>query len=308
MGRGAAGLARGAAHLDPIAERDGDRSIRGLVVLALIDPAVRPVIAHRGNSAHAPENTFASYDQAIALGVDALEFDVRLSRDGVPVVMHDPTLDRTTNGRGPVADRTVSELRGVDAGARFSPDGGRTFPYRGSGQVIPTLTEMISRYPLVPFLIEVKVPEAVGPTRAVLEATGAAARTLVDSTVHDAVAPFRGRGLATGASLDDVVRLLVRSLVARLPKSLPYEALCIPRWYNGIRVPVSMLARAARRLGAVTHVWTINDAAVARTLWTTGVHGIITDDPGPMLALRREMARERASSTLPNANEAPARG
>ena len=266
----------------------------------------RPVIAHRGNSAHAPENTFASYDQAIELGVDALEFDVRLTRDGVPVVIHDPTLDRTTNGRGPVASRTAAELRGLDAGARFTPDTGRTFPFRGRGLIVPTLEEMIARYTRVPFLIEVKVPEAVEATRALLEATGAVARTLVDSTVHGAVAPFRGRTLATGASLDDVVRLLAGSLVARPPKSLPYEALCIPRWYNGIPVPVAFLARAARRLGTVTHVWTINSPLVARSLWSAGVQGIITDDPGPMLELRRRMIREGGLQAIPNSPPATA--
>ena len=264
-----------------------------------------PVIAHRGNSAHAPENTFESYDQALALGADALEFDVRLTRDGVPVVIHDPTLDRTTNGRGRVLDRRFDELRALDAGARFvSPDG--SHPYRGRGFVIPTLEEMVARYPRIPFLIEVKVPEAVAATRRVLETTGAIARSLVDSTVHAAVAPFRGGQLATGASLDDVVRLLLASLVGRSPRSLPYEALCIPRWYNGIPVPVPLLARAARRAEAVTHVWTINSPRVAQSLWRAGVHGIITDDPEPMLQLRRQLALQPPSKPVRSPPPAPA--
>jgi glycerophosphoryl diester phosphodiesterase len=273
--------------------------------MLLADLAARPVIAHRGNSAHAPENTFEAYDQAIALGADALEFDIRLTRDGVPVVIHDPTLDRTTNGRGPVVDRTLDELRALDAGARFvSRDG--SHPYRGQGFVIPTLEEMVVRYPRIPFLIEVKVPEAVAATRRVLEHAGAIGRSMVDSTVHAAVAPFRGGKLATGASLDDVVRLLMASLVGRPPRTLPYEALCIPRWYNGIPVPVPLLARAARRAGRVTHVWTINRPSVARSLWRAGVQGIITDDPAPMLELRRQMTIESPPAPVPSPPPAPA--
>ena len=282
-------------------------SSRTRAVNVLVDVSARPIIAHRGNAAHAPENTFEAYDQAIALGADALEFDIRLARDGVPVVIHDPTLDRTTNGRGLVVDRTLEELRALDAGARFlSRDGSHS--YRGRGFVIPTLEEMVARYPRIPFLIEVKVPEAVAATQRVLENTGAIARALVDSTVHAAVAPFRGGKLATGASLDEVVRLLMASFTGRSPRTLPYDALCIPRWYNGIPVPVPLLARAARRADTVTHVWTINRPSVARSLWRAGVQGIITDDPGPMLELRRQMRMESPPSPVPSQPPATASG
>jgi glycerophosphoryl diester phosphodiesterase len=172
--------------------------------------------------------------------------------------------------------------------------------------VIPTLEEMVARYPHVPFLIEVKVPEAVTATRRVLENAGAVARSLVDSTIHAAVAPFRGGRLATGASLDDVLRLLMASFLGRAPRALPYEALCIPRWYNGIPVPVPLLARAAGRAGAVTHVWTINSPRVAQSLWQAGVHGIITDDPGPMLDLRRQIAVHSPPRPVPNPPPQPA--
>jgi glycerophosphoryl diester phosphodiesterase len=91
--------------------------------MILLDPRARPVIGHRGNRAHAPENTLESLREAVALGVDAVEFDLRVSRDGSLVVMHDETLDRTTNGSGPVALRTVTELKGLVAGAGFTTDG-----------------------------------------------------------------------------------------------------------------------------------------------------------------------------------------
>jgi glycerophosphoryl diester phosphodiesterase len=258
----------------------------------LIDPAAHPVIAHRGDSAHAPENTFAAFDQAVALGADALELDVRLTRDGVPVVIHDETVDRTTDGRGAVDSHTLAELQRLDAGARYTPDGGRTFPYRGAGVCVPLLQELVERYRELPLLIELKLPSAAEPTRRVLDQCNAVPRTLVDSMVHAAVEPFRGNGgatetvIATGASVDDVLRLIRRLWRTA---SLPYKALCVPRWYRGLRVPVVVLSRAAKRAGVVTHVWTVNAPSVARRLWQAGVQGIITDDPGPMVRVRAEV-------------------
>ena len=88
-------------------------------------------IAHRGASAYTPENTFAAFDKALALGVDNVEFDVHFSADGHIVVIHDDTLDRTTNGSGPVTDQTLDRLRSLDAGEWFSAE--------FKGQSIPTL-------------------------------------------------------------------------------------------------------------------------------------------------------------------------
>jgi len=260
----------------------------------LIDPAARPVIAHRGNSAHAPENTLPSFDQALALGADALEFDVRLTRDGHVVVVHDATVDRTTNGQGAVRDHTLAELRSLDAAVGRGRGNGSSAGYRDLR--IPTLEEMLERYPSVPFLIEVKVPEAVDPTLQWLERFGALGRTLVDSTDPRAVEPFRGGALPTGASFRDVAHLLRSIWRSRLTTPLPYEALCIPRWYNGVRIPVLRLARLARSVGSVTHVWTVNDPRIADALWKGGVNGIITDDPGPMLALRAARLRDHFPS------------
>src|SRR5262245_51347936 len=100
-------------------------------------PRARPlIVGHRGAMGYAPENTFASYERAVALGVDAVECDVHLSADGVPVVIHDHTLDRTTDGAGPVQALTLAELKRLDAGA-----------WRGAefaGQRLPTLDELLA--------------------------------------------------------------------------------------------------------------------------------------------------------------------
>jgi len=254
----------------------------------LSDPAARLVIAHRGTSAHFPENTTASFDHALALGVDAIEFDLRISRDGHVVVIHDPTVDRTTDGTGAVADLTLAELKHLDAGAKFTRNG-RTFPWRGQGLKILTFDELLARYPSIPLLIEVKVATATDGARRAIERHDSVARVLMDSTALDAVTPFRGTALLSGACFDDVLELLPRVVTGWAPATLPYSALCIPRWYKGLPIPVQRLARLARSRGVATHVWTVNDPNVARALWAGGINGIITDDPETMLALRRTL-------------------
>ncbi|MBW8896337.1 MAG: glycerophosphodiester phosphodiesterase, partial [Acidobacteria bacterium] len=126
---------------------------------------MRPLVyAHRGGAALRPENTIASFDYGLSLGADGLEFDVRLSRDGVVVVHHDATLERTTNGTGELSSLTADELSRTDAGHWFVPADARRdasnaegpFPYRGQGHGVPRLRQVLSRYPGVPLIIELK--------------------------------------------------------------------------------------------------------------------------------------------------------
>jgi glycerophosphoryl diester phosphodiesterase len=254
----------------------------------------RPVIAHRGNAAHAPENTIEAFAQALSLGADAIEFDVHASRDGVPVVLHDPTLQRTAGRADPVASLTLAQLREANAGMMFSKDGGLTFPYRDRGLRIPTVAELLTSFPDALLLIEVKVPEAAEPLARVLEDAGAFGRSVIGSMLFDAVVPFRKRGLPTVASSGEVSQLLVPALLhRRIPGRLPYDALSIPRWYNGFPVPVATVARAARRVGVVTHVWTVDSTRIAKRLWRAGVQGIVTNDPAAIIEARGELEPSR---------------
>jgi glycerophosphoryl diester phosphodiesterase len=253
-------------------------------MLLLLDPEARAVVAHRGDSAHAPENTIESLRRGASLGADALECDVHLTRDGHVVVIHDPTVDRTTNGAGTVADLTLAELQRLDAGFRFTRDGGRSFPWRGRGVCIPTLEELLDTAPGIPLIIEVKAAAAAAATRLLLERTGAAARCLIGSFLAGALAPFRSAGIAVTASRDDVLRLYLRALLPGGPRRLPFQALCIPPFFNGIPLPVLRFARMARAAGSPTHLWTVDDPARARRFWDGGVNSIITNDPAMMLA------------------------
>jgi glycerophosphoryl diester phosphodiesterase len=245
------------------------------------------VIGHRGNRAHAPENTLEALRQAAALGVDALEFDLRVTEDARLVVLHDATVDRTTNARGPIARLTLREARLLDAGYRFTPDGGRTFPYRERGLVMPTFDEVLEAFPDLPLIVELKTTDSAELVSRTLERHGAKARVLLGSFLDAALAPLRGKGFALSASVAQTRRVLPAALLGRHARELPFDAFCIPPSYHGLPVPVGALARYAMGVQAPTHVWTVNDPAQALRLWHRGVRGIISDDPGAILAVRR---------------------
>jgi glycerophosphoryl diester phosphodiesterase len=253
----------------------------------LLDPLARPVIGHRGNRAFAPENTLESLLEAVALGADALEFDLRVSRDGQLVVFHDPTLERTTDGRGEVAQHSVAELKRLDAGAKFTRDGGRSFPWRGRGVTVSTFDEIVAALPRhLPCIIELKTPAATEPLRQAVRRHAMAARIIVAGFDPKATRPLRGAGFALGASAPDVMALLPSALLYLRAKPKHVQALCVPQRWKGLPVPIAALARTLRSSGAVQHVWTVNEPAEALQLWRDGVQGIISDDPALMLATR----------------------
>jgi glycerophosphoryl diester phosphodiesterase len=252
----------------------------------LLDTSRRLIIAHRGASAHAPENTLPAFRLAERAGADAIELDVRLTADGVPVVIHDPTLGRTTNARALVETTPFQDLQSADAGARFTRDQGRTFPWRGRGIRVPSLEEVAAALPQMPLLIELKTRSAQNAVRTVLWRTGALRRALIVSFHHGAVDTFRGGTAVTGAARREMLALLARSVLRRLPPEVPYDAVFVPRHYMGFEVPVAPFVRAARALSIAVHTWVENDSTVARTLWNAGVTGIVTDDPGALRVVR----------------------
>lgn len=250
----------------------------------LLDAAERLVIAHRGASVEAPENTLPAFALAVELGADAIELDVHLSADGEVVVLHDPTLDRTCARPGAVAGLTTRELRAVDAGAAFTPDGGRTFPFRERGVHVPTLAEVLEAFPGVPLLVEVKTPAAMDALAALVRRHGAEGRVVPASAHHEALLAFRDAPFRCGASGRDIARLFFGSLFrAPSPPRGAYGLLAVPLRWRGLEVPVPRFLRAAHRLGAAVHVWTVDDTGTAMHLWKRGVAGIVTNDPRSMV-------------------------
>ena len=245
----------------------------------------RPVIAHRGGGARAPENTIEAMQLAIADGADGLEFDVSLSADSEVVVIHDPTVDRTTDGTGAVERMTLAELRSFDAGFRFSArslDTVTTNKHR-----IPTLNEVLQSFPGVPLLIEIKTPLAASATRRLIEDHAAEDRCLIDSFSSTALNVFRGSRIAKGAGRSVVIGLLARSFTG-VPTPVPADvsALSIPRTYHGVPLPVRHLAGIMRSARKPVHIWTVNHPEEARAMWGLGASGIITDDVPVILAAR----------------------
>jgi glycerophosphoryl diester phosphodiesterase len=249
----------------------------------LLDMKAHPIIGHRGNAARAPENTIESFRQAVELGVDALELDVHLSSDGQVVVIHDPTLDRTTDRSGRVDRLTLGEIQQADAGARFTADRGTTWPYRGRGINVPTLDEVLGAFPTTPLLIEIKAAAASRGTREVIERHAAVDRCIVASFSEQAVEPFSGSGIAGGASRRETALLLWRAVLRVPVAGVNFRVMCIPPSHRGIPLPVGGYARILAPLGVPVHVWTIDDPIEAERLRRRGVRGIISNDPGVMI-------------------------
>ena len=259
---------------------------RSALLAPLLDPDAHPVVGHRGASGHAPENTLPSFALAASSGADALEFDVHLSADGVAVVIHDATLDRTTDRSGVVATMPYAKIREADAGARFTPDGGRTFPFRGTGAYVPTLEEVVTAFPDLPLVLEIKTARAQDEALEVLERCGCRTRAVVSSFDPAAVSRFRAERWMTGAGSSEVARL---KFAPRAPAAVPFQALFVPIAWRGIPIPTRRFVRRARRLGLPVHVWTVNDPALGVRLWARGCAGMIGNYPREL----RE-ARDRA--------------
>lgn len=261
----------------------------------LLDLDAHPVIAHRGASAYAPENTLPAFALALEQGADAIELDIQLTQDGVPVVLHDATVNRTTDWAGPVGAWTLAQLHdpdyGPDAGYRVSPDGGATFPFRGTGIQIPSLAQVLETFPDTPLLIEVKQAPAQWPVRRVLEAYGALDRCVVASAHHYTLSAFRGAGFHLGAARWEVMRLHARAAL-RLQlqgwERVRHHVLSVPFDYHGIEVPTRRFVSIARDLGCPVHVWTVDDPRLAKALWRRGVSGIVTNAPDIIADARDE--------------------
>lgn len=263
--------------------------------MILLDPTAHPVIGHRGNRAHAPENTRESLLEAVALGVDALEFDVQVSQDGQLILMHDLTVDRTTNGRGAVAEMSFAQLRELDAGAGFRGAVDGSASWRGRGVRIPTFDEVIESVPrTLPLIIELKTPAGTSALQAAIARHALTDRIIVAGFDAASTLPMRGGRVALGASTPDVARLLLPAVLRR-PIAQPwFQAFCIPPVYNAIPVPIGGLVQIAKPHGIVTHIWTVNTVAQAQRLWAKGVNGIISDDPGVIIPARNAMSRAAA--------------
>lgn len=242
------------------------------------------VIAHRGGKGLWPENSLFAFERAAVLGVDMLEMDVHLSSDGELVVIHDRTLDRTTDGQGPVAAHSLEQLQALDAGYRWSADGGQSYPYRGQGVRIPRFIEVLERFPEQAKVIEIKVPDVGLEAQlcAALTAHKQLDRVIVGSFYDRSLQLFREQcpDVATSAGPGSV-RLLVALNWLGLANLLSpsYQALQIPEAHDGLQVASPSLLKNAQKRGLNVQLWTINEQPDMRRLLDLGAHALITDYP-----------------------------
>lgn len=241
------------------------------------------LFGHRGASAHYPENTLPAFQAAIDAGVPYLELDVWATADGHVVAHHDETLLRLCGDLRRVSDVTLAELKGMDAGFGFSPDG-LSRPCCGQGITVPTLTEVFETFPTAFCNIEVKQesPAIEARVLASIEAAGATDRVLL-------------------AAEQDAIMQRLRSLSGPIPTSFsfgelaaffgwlqkgcqgdyrpPGVALQIPERWQGQTLVTPETVRAAHTLGLEIHVWTVNEPRDMERLLALGVDGLMSDYP-----------------------------
>ncbi|MFZ0736074.1 MAG: glycerophosphodiester phosphodiesterase family protein [Candidatus Acidiferrales bacterium] len=239
------------------------------------------IIAHRGASGHAPENTMAAFRQAVEMGATFIETDLHMTRDARFVAIHDASVERTSNGRGAVRDLTLAELKQMDAGLWFD----RQF----SGERIPTLEEILAfgRAADVVFYLELKYETAWGQHHALaaaLRSTGDAARIVVLSFDPGTLEGLRKldetimTGLLVEEMRPDVVKL---ALTAGARQICPRGDLISPSFVN-----------EAHRADLQIATWTINQPDQMRTVIAAGVNGVMTDFPDRLRAVIQHLTPE----------------
>lgn len=251
---------------------------------------IHPVrIAHRGASGHAlaPENTLAAFERAVQLGVDAVEVDVRATADGIPVVLHDATLDRTTDREGPVSELTLAQVRQADAGSWFA-DG-------FAGQRVPTLVEVLDlmRHRAL-VVVELKAEFITERVLKVIDDVAAMDGVVIQSFSAESVrrakalAPTVPAALLVGDLPTSPSRIRARRL-AREVLGVGANALNI--WHAALTPP---FFEEMRKRGITVWTWTVDEEVVMRDVVQMGVQGIITNFPDRLNSVLDELEREGA--------------
>ncbi len=238
------------------------------------------LVAHRGGSGLAPENTLPAFRSAVEdWGADMLEMDVRLTRDGHVVVIHDATVDRTTDGSGTVATLDLEQLRRLDAGYRFEDLSG-TASFRGKHVRVPTFEEVLDACPDVRLNVEAKEAAVAGPLVQIIKNRGEGHRILVAAERDANRAGAVGYEGPWGASRR---QCFLFWLLHRIPGGGPYtpaaDVFQVPELWKGHRIVTPHVIRSAHRCNLPVHVWTVDDPDDMRRLLSWGVDAIQTDRP-----------------------------
>ena len=282
-------------------------SILGILILVLVIGAIisKPapehpyyaadlpyplVIAHQGGDGLWPGDTMYAFEKAAALGVDVLEMDLHITKDNVLVLMHDETVDDTTEGSGALEDMILEEVKRLDAGFDWTPDGGVTYPYRGQGITVPTLEEVFQAFPDYRMTIEIKKTERsmAQPFCALIRQYEMQDKVLVASFHDERMDEFRQvcPEVATSSAQEETRAfvLMSKAFLGRL-YSPKFYSLQVPEESSGITVMTAQFVRAAHERGLHVEPWTIDDPERMQLYIDWGVDGIITDRPDLMLEI-----------------------
>ena len=246
-----------------------------------LDVPTPVAIAHRGGAEEAPENTLEAFGAAVELGYRYLETDAHVTRDGVVVAFHDARLDGITDRKGAIGALSIAEVEAADAGFTFSPDGGRSFPFRARGVRVPRLEALLQRWPHARVNIDPKDDSCVEPLVALLDRLDAWDRVNVGSFSDRRLRRIRelSRGRAcTSMGPRAVAVARIVSVCGRMPRQ-GADCVQVPIRTGGIRIVTAGFVRAAHRAGIHVHVWTVNDRATMLELLDLGVDGVMTDRP-----------------------------
>jgi glycerophosphoryl diester phosphodiesterase len=229
----------------------------------------RPLVfAHRGGAKLGPENTIPAFARGLAAGADGVELDVRLSRDGEVMVIHDDTVDRTTDGTGPVVRFTADELGRMNV--------------LGSGAGVPRLEEVLTGFPEAAVIVELKEgPELGRRTAAVVRSAGAMDRVVVGSYTRSALQAIRREEprVPTGSSHEECRLALYASRLGLPPYWAAYRAFQVPERTAAAHIVSRQFVRLAHAAGLAVQVWVVDDPEDVRRLLDLGVDGIISDRP-----------------------------
>ena len=247
------------------------------------------ILGHRGAAGVAPDNTLEAFRRGRDDGADMIECDIHVTRDGVPVLLHDPEVDRTTNGFGAVEQMDFADLQTLDAGYHFICPETRSTSFRDRGVRVPSVREAFESFPHAAFNIEIKAshPDLVGNVLSLIRDFDREERTLLVAGADPIQAQIRegiardGIRPALGASLGDIVEIVVAAKQAKA-HSTDSMAIQVPLDFGTERLVTPALIDHCHMHGVQVHVWTINSPESMRELLDMGVDGIVTDFPGVM--------------------------
>jgi glycerophosphoryl diester phosphodiesterase len=249
------------------------------------------VIAHQGGDGLYPSNTLYAFKKSAAMGVDVLELDVHASKDGQLVVIHDDTVERTTDGTGLVKAQTLAELQALDAGYRWSPERKQeSFPYRNQGIQIPTLEQVFQAFPDYRINIEIKQtePSINSSLCKLIRDYNKQEQVLVVTFYDAAMADFRKLcpEVVTAGSPNEVRNfyILHRTFLANIYKSKT-DAFQVPEYQDSLYIVTERFVKNAQSKNIQVHVWTVDDVAGMQRMLDLGVNGIITDRPDRLMKL-----------------------